>query len=143
MIIFCLFFVVIYKIGLQHAEIVMVLSTYVTHYGPWTGCSYYNLTTTDPQGSPSPLPGDASICYVGLRPGNLHITQSNKTKAKKITKIKIKRGLHHKTCGEIFVFPTFRLTMDTINVNWFVNTRTSHATFVLNQVIIGIFKVLY
>jgi hypothetical protein len=90
MIIFCLFFVVIYKIGLQHAEIVMVLSTYVTHYGPWTGCSYYNLTTTDPEGSPSPLPGDASICYVGLRPGNLHITQSNKTKAKKITKLKLK-----------------------------------------------------
>jgi hypothetical protein len=30
MVIFYLFFVVIYKIGLQHAEIVMVLSTYVT-----------------------------------------------------------------------------------------------------------------
>jgi hypothetical protein len=86
MIIFCLFFVVIYKIGLQHAEIVMVLSTYVTHYGPWTGCSYYNLTTTNLEGSPYPLPGDASICSVGLKPGNIHITKPNKTKTKKILK---------------------------------------------------------
>jgi len=103
MIIFCLSFVVIYKIGLKHAEIVMVLSTYVTHNGPWTGRSYYNLTTTNLEGSPYPLPGDASICSVCLSPVNIHITKPNKAKTKKDLK-KLKRDTTIKPVVNVLCF---------------------------------------
>ena len=86
MVIFGVFFVEIYMIGLQHAESVMILTKFVTHYGPWTDCSYYNLKTTDPEGSPYPPPGGALSCSVGVNHGNLHITKPNKTKTKKLTK---------------------------------------------------------
>jgi hypothetical protein len=49
----------------------VAFSKHVTHYDPWSGFLYYNLTTRHREGSPIHHLG---MCWValGLRPGNLH-----------------------------------------------------------------------
>jgi len=37
----------------------MALSKHVTHYGPWSGFLYYNLTTSHREGTLSPTWGHA------------------------------------------------------------------------------------
>ena len=49
----------------------MAFSKHVTHYGPWSGFLYYNLTTPHREGFPICHLG---MCWaaLGLRPGNFH-----------------------------------------------------------------------